>query len=404
MKTLRVLLLLALPLSLFSQKLKYKSDIEPLLKAKPNSSQINNLQIYYEQGLDKDGNPTKETLNYQRDRMTIICYRLADIYKQYAYSNKDYPTTDTAIGAINTSIYWYKTTQDKLFNKSDTLPKHISNLEALKPIWKEEEQKTIAEIKALKNKFEADMTEIAKLDDAEFNRLNGKYSKLIYLNEYKKANKEVSASLSKLLNEKQALEDKMKAAQQRKVEMQAEMKKNEQQKEFLRLQNLCAEENPCPNCPLDVAKAFRDAYYAGNLAAMKSLIVDYYGDEKLFYNKDINLYQQLSDEDSKKYSLKFRALTQDFKKTDPENVVYYTDNEKKDFFIDKNYKSYFLHATVFSAINDYDKIDLIKYNGKWKVYRVGGAYGGRTGKTICNGSFFHDERFLQKEIKTKKKK
>lgn len=404
MKFLKIAFFLALPFIAHSQRLKYKSDIEPLLKVAPSADQIPNLQTYYEQGLGSDGNPTTETLNYQRERMTAICYRIAFIYKDFAFSNKDYPTTDTAIGALHKSVYWYTVTVDKLYNKDDTLSNHIAALNEMKVKWNVQKQETIRKIQQQKEVFTRNMNEINKLNEDKATELRKKYPSLNFLKEYEVANKEASEVLKQLQDEKRALEEKMKEAQQKKEEIKKQMESENKQKEFLRLQKLCEEENPCPACPLEVAKEFRDAYFAGDIAKMKTMIVDYYGDEKLFYNKEVNLYKELPPEEVKKYSLRFRGLTQDYKKTDPENVVYYTDNETKDFYIDKHYKSYYLHATVFSAINEYDKIDLIKYNGQWKVYRVGGAYGGRTGKTICNGSFFYDERFLQKEVKLKKKK
>lgn len=387
----------------YSQKLKYKSDVEPLLKGSYSLHSVPKLQMYYMQNMNKEGKPTSEAMKYLRERLSKVCLHIGHSYEKYANANKNYPTTDTAVATLEYAIMWYTKIPQDLKVKSDTLQKHIAKLTANKTQWKNNQQSTIAEIKRLKESFKSTITQVQVLDNDKANELIEKHKNATLINEYKQADLDAKDLLSDLEREKRIREQQLQEAVQKKEFMEMQMKKSNAQKEFLKLQKTCEEENPCPNCPLEVAKQFREAYYSGNIDQMKSLIIDYYGDEKLFYEKDINIFKDLNPTEKSKLSSKFKAQTADYKKTEPANVVYYSDNEERDFYIDKYYKSKFLHATVFKTINDHDKVDLIKYKGKWKVYRVGGAYGGRSGNTIANGKFFFDERFLQKEIKTKKK-
>lgn len=401
LRKISIVLLFAIPTFCFAQKLKYKTDIDPILNGPKSIPAVATLETYYQQNLGPNGKPTSQTINYLRDKMTKVCLHSGRTFEAFAYENKDYPNTDTAIACLSIANKWYTRISEDFFIKSDTLVAHIAKLKQLQTQWKEKEQETVRLILAEKQTLNTNLERMAVYDMAKAQEYGSKYSSLVFLNEYKDANKDVKTVLKGMEYEKNLADQKKQVAIERMAALQEQMKHEKKQKDFLMYQDLCKKENPCPNCPLSIAKKFRDAYHAGDIMEMKKYIIDYYGDEKLFYNNDLNMFSEFSDEELSNLKLKFRAKTADFKIVDPVNVVYYTDNETKDFHIDKYYKSHFLHATVFKAINDYEKIDLIKYNGQWKVYRVGGAYGGRSGKTIINGRFFFDPKFLQKEVKRK---
>jgi len=393
-----------LPILCSAQKLKYKSDVEPILKGPKGTENIETLELYFQQGLGANGKPTTQTINYLREKMQIVCLFAGEALEIEAKKQKDYPTTDTAIAILKNAVVWYKRIGDVFLIKSDSLTVHIAKLEQLETQWKTDEQGIVKKILSEKQTLNTNLQRLIVYDETKAVEFGKKYTNLIYLKDYKQANKELTTLLKNLEYQKNLEEQKQRAALERKEQLMEIHKNEQQQKAFLLLQEKCVAENPCPNCPLTIAIKFRDAYHDGDIFEMKKYIIDYYGDEKIFYGNNFNLFKEFSEDELQKNKLTLRAKTADYKKIDPENVVYYTDNEEKDFFIDKNYKSHFLHATVFKAINDYDKIDLIKYNGQWKVYRVGGAYGGRSGKTIINGRFFFDSKFLQKEVKRKTKK
>lgn len=321
---------------------------------------------------------------------------------------KEYPTTDSAVALLYAANGWYGRCINDYYVKNDTLKEHILKLENQLKAWKSEEQETIKLLLIEKNKLKTNLVILEQYDALKTKEFRSKFANIVYLNEYQKANKEVdNFSVTILKNieyEKKMEEQRLQAAMEKKAYLITQKENERKQREFLQLQESCANENPCPNCPIDVALKFRDAYYAGDIAVMKSMIIDYYGDGNIFYNTNIDIFKGLSADEEKKLKLQIRAKTADYKITEPSGTVYYTNNEDKDFFIDKNYKSFYLHATVFQVINDFDKIDLIKYNGQWKIYRVGGAYSGRSGKTIITGRFFFDQAFLQKETKIKRNK
>lgn len=387
----------------YAQSLKYKADIEPVLKADYDMSSLSVLELYYTQNLDKNNQPTAQALQYLKERMEKVLLHIGHTYEKFAVENKNYPTTDTAIVNIKNAVVWYKKVLDDYGIKNDTLIKHITYLQTLPQTWTNDNKATVRTIQEYKETFKSNLLRIQVYDEAKAVELAEKYKNIVLVNEYKQAKLESGDVLSDIEREKEIEEKKKAEAAIRKAEIQENLAKENNRKAFLSIQKKCENENPCPNCPLEVAIKFRDAYYNGDITAMQQLVIDYYGDKKLFYEKDINLFDELSVELKNKYSHQFKAKTADYKKTDPVNVVYYTDNEEKDFFIDNNYKSFLLHATVFQAVNEWEKVDLVKYQGKWYVYRVGGAYGGRSGNTIANGKFHLDPRFLQKEIKKKKK-
>lgn len=386
-----------------SQTLKYKADIEPVLAKGYDINSVKILELYYSQNLGPDKKPTTQSIQYLKDKMSAVLLHIGHSYEKFAKENKDYPTTDSAINAINNAVLWYS----KVFNdygiKSDTLTKHINLLKTYPQLWTDQNKATVTKIKEYKETFATNLARIQVYDENKALNLADKHKNAVYLNEYKQACLESGDILSDIERDKLLEEKKKQEAEQKKAEMIANQQKESAQKKFLILQQKCANENVCPNCPVEVAKMFRESYYSGDIDLMKSLIIDYYGDQKLFYEKEINLFADLTEDQKAKYSLQFKTQTADYKKSDTLNVVYYTDNEKQDFYIDDNYKTTLLQATVFQVINDWDKVDLVKFQGKWYVYRVGGAYGGRSGNTICNGKFHVDSRFLQKEIKQKKK-
>lgn len=386
------------------QKVKYKTEVEPILKGAYSIYSVSKLEKFYKQTVPKNGKLTADALKLSGDKLTAVCYFLGHSYEENAIKNKEYPTTDSAIADLNSAIEWYKKLSTVLNVKNDTLANHITQLEAHKKQWLIDQEVVKGKIVELKESTKSYILQVETLNADKATALRTKLDKALFLNEFKEVNFESKETLSDLERELKIKEDDARAANERKQFLMQQMEKEKNQKEFLRLQEVCKSENTCPNCPIEVATKFRDAYYSGDIATIKDLIIDYYGDEKLFYEKDINIFKTLTEEETTALSLQFKAQTADFKKTNPDNVVYYSDNEEKDFFIDKNYKANFLHATVFKAVNDFDKVDLIKYQGKWKVYRVGGAYGGRTGATITSGKFFFDPKFLLKEVKMKKKK
>lgn len=388
-----------------AQKLKYKADIEPIVTGPSSLSKIKVLETYYQQNLGPNKKPVPQTITALKDKMAIVCMFAGTALEANAYQLKEYPTTDSAVALLYSACGWYNRSLSDYYIKNDTLKAHIAKLEQLLKDWKSAEQTTIKALLSEKEKLENSLNILEGYNAAKTKEFRTKFAKIVYLKEYQQANKEVDDFSQTILKnmeyEKKMEVQKQQAAQEKKAFMMAQQENERKQREFLMLQESCAKENPCPNCPLDVALAFRTAYYAGDIATMKSMIVDYYGDGNIFYNTKLDIFKNLTPDEEKKLKLQIRAKTADYKITEPAGTVYYTNNEDKDFFIDKNYKSYRLHATVFQIINDFDKIDLIKYNGEWKVYRVGGAYSGRSGRTIISGKFFFDPTFLQKETKVK---
>lgn len=402
-----ILLLSCLSYSVNAQRLKYKSDIEPILLKPKSLDKIRTLEMYYQQNLGPDKKPTAQAISTLKDRMGTVCMYAGTELEAEARKLKDYPTTDSAVALLYAANAWYSRSVNEYFVKNDTLKAHILKNEALLKTWKATEQQLIKAVLTEKNKLSENLDVLESYDPVKAKKFRETFKNHLYLNEYKEANKEIEEYSRLLLKnlevEKKMEEQRIQAALEKKSFLIAQQENERKQREFLNLQSNCAQENPCPACPLDIALKFREAYYAGDIDKMKSMIVDYYGDGIIFYDTKIDIFQNLNADDERKLKLQIRAKTADYKITEPAGTVYFTDNETKDFFIDKNYKSYRLHATVFQAINDFDKIDLIKYNGEWKVYRVGGAYSGRSGKTIITGRFFFDQTFLQKEIKIKKK-
>ncbi len=391
-----------------AQKLKYKSDIEPILLGSKSLDKVNILEKYYQQNLGPNKKPTPQTIQVLQTKMGDICMFAGSALESQAIILKEYPTTDSAVALLYAANGWYGRCINDYYVKNDTLKEHILKLENQLKAWKSEEQETIKLLLIEKNKLKTNLVILEQYDALKTKEFRSKFANIVYLNEYQKANKEVdNFSVTILKNieyEKKMEEQRLQAAMEKKAYLITQKENERKQREFLQLQESCANENPCPNCPIDVALKFRDAYYAGDIAVMKSMIIDYYGDGNIFYNTNIDIFKGLSADEEKKLKLQIRAKTADYKITEPSGTVYYTNNEDKDFFIDKNYKSFYLHATVFQVINDFDKIDLIKYNGQWKIYRVGGAYSGRSGKTIITGRFFFDQAFLQKETKIKRNK
>ncbi len=403
-----LLLLILFSGTAVAQKLKYKADIEPIVTGPRSLSKLKVLETYYQQNLGPNKKPVPQTITALKDKMALVCMFAGTALESNASQLKEYPTTDSAVALLYSACGWYNRGLTDYYVKNDTLKAHIAKLELQIKEWKATEQATIKKLLAEKEKLAASLNILEGYNAPKTKEFRAKYAKIVYLNEYLQANKEVDdfsqTILKNLEYEKKIEEQKQQAAQEKKAFVMAQQENERKQHEFLMLQEACAKDNPCPNCPLDVALAFRTAYYAGDIATMKSMIVDYYGDGNIFYNTKLDIFKSLSPEEEKKLKLQIRAKTADYKITEPAGAVYYTNNEDKDFFIDKNYKSYRLHATVFQIINDFDKIDLIKYNGEWKVYRVGGAYSGRSGRTIISGRFFFDPTFLQKETKVKAKK
>lgn len=379
---------------LYAQKLKYQSDVEPLLKTANQMSSLPKLELYYSQNVGKNGKPTTESINLKPRIVPVILY-VGRAYENFAVQHKEFPTTDTALATLAKAIVWYNKVATDWGVKNDTLSKHISKLEGLKPQWETANKQIVSHIQSLRESIKTNLEKIQLLDNPKSNQLFEKYKNVVLPNEYELADAECSAVLKDLEQKKQQKEQQIQEAVEKKNQQQAQREKENKQKEFLRLQAQCSQENVCPACPLEVAKKFRDAYFAGNVDELVSMVVDYYGDQKVFAGSAINLFAAMTDAEKQKMSLQFRAKTADFKRTQPENAVYWTDKPNEKFFIDKQYKSQYLMVTVFKAINDYDKIDLIKYNGQWKVFRVGGEYGGRSGKSIAAGKFFFDPRILQ---------
>lgn len=380
--------------SLFAQKLKYQSDIEPLLKTANVMASLPKLEMYYSQNVGKNGKPTTESINL-KPKMTIVVLYIGRAYETYARQHKDYPTTDTAVACLSKAVVWYNKLLNDWSVKNDTLTKYVAKLDATKPQWLAASKDIVSQIQVLRESIKTNLEKIQLLDNPKSNQLFEKYKNVVLLHEYTAANDECAAVLHDLEQKKRQKDQQIQDAVEKKNQQQAQMEKENKQKEFLRLQAQCSQENACPACPLEVAKKFRDAYFSGNIDLMNSMIVDYYGDQKLFVGSPINMFVAMTDAEKQKISLQFRAKTADFKRTNPENAVYWTDKPNEKFYIDKQYKSQFLLVTVFKAINDYDKIDLVKYNGEWKVMRVGGEYGGRSGKSIAAGKFFYDPRILQ---------
>jgi len=394
-----ILISLLLPSALLfgQQKLKYKTDIEPLFKQGFSKVSITKCESYYKQGMGPTGKPTSLTLSSFREQYVSVCKFMGKNYEQVARSYAKYPTFDTAVKLMDNSLAWYNHIVGDLFIKSDTLPKYIAKLQAQRDAWSKENSRMVEKILVMRDTLSFLLYRVADLDSKKAMELNEKYKNVSLPAEYEKCISESSQILDNLTKQKQSKDEQVKAALEYKQAQLQQAEKEGKQKDFLQLQQQCTVENPCPNCPLDVAKAFRDAYFAGDVDKMKGLIVDYFGNQTLFYNNDLNMYRDLTPDENKKLSLQLKARTSDYKRTNPENVVFYTDNEKKTFFIDKNYRGQLLHATVFKAVNEYDKIDLVKWKGEWKVYRVGGNYAGRSGKSIVNGKFFVDPKLLKAE-------
>jgi hypothetical protein len=407
-------LLIIASTGIYAQRLRYKTDIEPIIKTSHSVDNIGQLERYYRQYLGTTGKPDGQTIVALRESMAEVCLYAGRSLEREARKYKEYPTTDSAIALLENAKIWYSRIGDDYFVKSDTLEKHIAKVVQQQKNWKQAEADTRRSIETQKSKLEESLAKLAEYNKDIAQKLRAEHSNRLRLSEYQESNRIVKAALDKAaadyeteqrkLEYEQKMEaQKLQAAQERRERLIEQQANERKQREFLLLQEQCMNENPCPNCPVEVAKIFRDAYHSGDINAMKSMVIDYYGDKKIFYYTDLDLFKNYTETELHKMRLQLRARTADYKVAEPAGVVFYTDNEEKDFFIDKNYKSELLHATVFKLINDHDKIDLVKYNGQWKVYRVGGAYGGRSGNTIINGRFFFDPVFLQKEIKERRK-
>lgn len=390
--------LFLIPSVLFGQqKLKYTSDIEPLIKSGLNMVNVPKLERYYNQSLGPNGKPTPQNLKVFKTQLHNVSRHAGRTYDNFARLSAKAMAYDTAIYAIGKAALWYQVILSELMLPNDTLPRYIESLKSLKVKWEKERKDVVSRTLVLRDSLGEIMFQIAQLDKKKHDALQYKFKNIQQINEYEKSLGEASNALVDLQNRKALQDQYVKSAVANKQLQSIQNEKIEKQNIFLQLQQQCRQENACPNCPLEVARKFRDAYYSGDIATLKSLIIDYFNNKSLFYNADLNMYAEMTPEQTKKLSLRFKTKTADFKKTDPENVVYYSDNEKRNFYIDKYYKSQLLHATVFKAINDYDKMDLVKWKGKWKVYRVGGNYGGRSGKSIVSGRFLIDPALLKAE-------